>query len=49
MDDFVEYLNRVMKSEVKRWIGINQVDKEVVGAAYKWDFAPYGSKQKLYN
>jgi hypothetical protein len=38
-DDFMEYLNRVTKGPVKRFLGIHSFDKQVFKDAYKYDLS----------
>lgn len=48
-DDFMEYLNRITRGPVKRFLGIHEFDRTLFKDAYNYDFSAYGSKQLFYN
>eukprot|EP00347_Sterkiella_histriomuscorum_P012996 403366416 len=48
-DDFIEYLNRITRGPIKRFLGIHEFDKQLFKDAFKYDFSQYGSKQQFYN
>ncbi len=49
-EDFVNYLNRVTRGTVKRFIGIHEFDKPCFKEVYNVDFSvSYGARQILYN
>lgn len=44
-DDFVEYLNRICRGPIKRFLGIHSFDNQLFRDVYKYDFSKYGAKQ----
>ena len=43
-DDFIQYLNRITKGPVRKYLGILEFDKQIFRDVYKYEFTTYSSK-----